>query len=132
MPYFLKIAVLSPIFLTKRLSTTALTTYSVFCFSSTVVTGIKIVGGTGEDLLDSDFGIFVKRVIPGGLASESGEKFCSSLFVHQGRIQDFHLGGAQKIICANAHYEREIRNPFRQGSRARLRALEALGVFNAL
>ena len=38
-------------------------------------------------------------------------------------------GGAQKITCANAHYEREIRSPFRQGSRARLRALEALGFF---
>ena len=25
-------------------------------------------------------------------------------------------GGPQKIICANAHYEREIRSPFRQGS----------------
>ena len=52
----------------------------------------------------------------------------------QGRIQDFNLGGggAQKIICANAHYEREIRSPFWQGSRARLMALEALRVFNAL
>ena len=49
----------------------------------------------------------------------------------QGRIQDFHLGGAQKIICANAYYERKLRSPFRQGSRARLRALEALGFFNA-
>ena len=28
-------------------------------------------------------------------------------------------GGAQKIICANAHYEREIRSSFRQGSRAK-------------
>ena len=37
-------------------------------------------------------------------------------------------GGGQKIICANAHYEREIRSPFRQGSRARLKGLEALGV----
>ena len=36
-------------------------------------------------------------------------------------------GGAQKIMCPHAHYEREIRSPFRQGSRARLRALEALG-----
>ena len=25
----------------------------------------------------------------------------------QGRIQDFHLGGAQKIMCAHAHHERE-------------------------
>ena len=31
----------------------------------------------------------------------------------------FSFRGAQKIICANAHYEREIRSPFRQGSRAR-------------
>ena len=49
----------------------------------------------------------------------------------QGRIQDFHLGGGgggRKRLCANAHYEREIRSPFRQGSRA----LEALGGFNAL
>ena len=46
----------------------------------------------------------------------------------QRRIQDFHLGGggAQMITCADAHYEREIRSPFRQGSR------EALGDFNAL
>ena len=41
-------------------------------------------------------------------------------------------GGAKDYIYANAHYKREIRSPFRQGSRARLRALEALGVFNAL
>ena len=32
-------------------------------------------------------------------------------------------GGAQKIMCAQAHYEGE--SPFRQGSRARLRALQA-------
>ena len=58
---------------------------------------------------------------------------CSlSIEAYQGRIQDFHLRGAQKITCANAHYDREIRSPFRQGSRACLRALEALGVFNAL
>ena len=38
-------------------------------------------------------------------------------------------GGAQKIMCAHAHYERETRSSFRQGSRARLRALEALWVF---
>ncbi|XP_072171195.1 syntaxin-binding protein 4-like [Diadema setosum] len=34
--------------------------------------GIKIVGGNSEDLGDNDYGIFVKRVIPGGLAAESG------------------------------------------------------------
>ena len=37
-------------------------------------------------------------------------------------------GGVQKIMCANAHYEHKTRSPFRQGSRACLRALEALGV----
>ena len=42
-------------------------------------------------------------------------------------------GGTQKIICANTHYEREIRSPVPQESRARLRALEALVFFfNAL
>ena len=48
----------------------------------------------------------------------------------QGRFQDSNLeggGGAQKIIGAHAHYERETRGPFRQGSTARWRALEALG-----
>ena len=47
----------------------------------------------------------------------------------QGRIQDFHLGGGErkKVLCQHAHYERGTH--FRQGSRARLRALEALGVF---
>ena len=38
----------------------------------------------------------------------------------------FRGGGAQKIICANAHYEREIRSPFRQGSRARLMLSSAI------
>ena len=38
-------------------------------------------------------------------------------------------GGAQKIMCPHSHYERETRSPYRQGSRARLRALEALWVF---
>ena len=65
-------------------------------------------------------------------------KVCMTLHVFyrstdedQGRIQDFHLGGAQKIICANAHHEREIRSPFRQGSRARL-TLIPLGYFEDL
>ena len=46
----------------------------------------------------------------------------------QGRIQDFHLAGAQKIICAHAHFESEPRRPLRP----RCKVLEALGVFNAL
>ena len=36
-------------------------------------------------------------------------------------------GGGEKIMCAHAHHEREARSPLRPGSRARLRALEALG-----
>ena len=41
----------------------------------------------------------------------------SRLWPHpkQGRIQEFHLGGAQKIICANAQYEREILSAGIQG-----------------
>ena len=30
-------------------------------------------------------------------------------------------------MCAHAHHERDAQSPLRQGSRARLRALEALG-----
>ena len=41
-------------------------------------------------------------------------------------------GGAQEIMSANAHYERKTRSAFRQGSRARLRALEAPWLFYAL
>ena len=41
-------------------------------------------------------------------------------------------GGAKKNMCANAYHEREARSPLRSGSRARLRALEALGGFDAL
>ena len=50
----------------------------------------------------------------------------------QGRIQDFHLGEEQQIMCAHAHHERKARSPLRPGSRTRLRALEALGTFDAL
>ena len=42
-------------------------------------------------------------------------------------------GGAKAYKCAlHAHHEREARSPLRPGSRARLKALEALGVFDAL
>ena len=44
----------------------------------------------------------------------------------------FSFRGAQKIMCTNAHNEPETRSPFWQGFRARLKALEALGFFNAL
>ena len=37
--------------------------------------------------------------------------------------------GAQKIICPQAQYERGTELSFGRGSRARLRALEALGLF---
>ena len=46
---------------------------------------------------------------------------------YRGGSRIFMGGGRAK--CANAHYERETRSPFRHGSRAGLRALEALGVF---
>ena len=49
------------------------------------------------------------------------------IFLLQGRIQDFHLRGAQKIMCADTHHKHEARSPLRSGSRTRLRALEALG-----
>ena len=35
-------------------------------------------------------------------------------------------------MCMHTHHEREELSPLRPGSRARLRALEALGVFDAL
>ena len=35
-------------------------------------------------------------------------------------------------MCMHAHPKREARSPLRPGSRAHLRALEALGVFDAL
>ena len=46
----------------------------------------------------------------------------------QGRIQDFHLGGAQKIMCQHAHYERRTELTFGRGP-GPARALEALGLF---
>ena len=37
-------------------------------------------------------------------------------FIHfQGRIQDFQLGGAQKIMCPHAHYERKTEPTFGMG-----------------
>ena len=39
---------------------------------------------------------------------------------------------AQNIMYTHAHHEREARSPLRLGSRTRVRALEALGVFDAL
>ena len=33
----------------------------------------------------------------------------------QGRIQDFHLGGAQKIMCPHAHYEGKTELTFGRG-----------------
>ena len=51
---------------------------------------------------------------------------------NQGGSRIFIFGGAQKIVCVHAHHEHEARCPLRQGSRARLRSLEALSVFDAL
>ena len=52
----------------------------------------------------------------------------------QGRIQDFHGGGggAKDYLRARILPEHEPRSPLRPGPMARLRALETLGVFNAL
>ena len=48
----------------------------------------------------------------------------------QGRIQEFHLGGGGAKGFVPARTLRAWnRTHFRQGSRARLRALEALGLF---
>ena len=52
--------------------------------------------------------------------------------IYRGRSRIFIWGGGgglQKIICAHAHHEHEPRSPLWPGSRARLRALEALGFF---
>ena len=60
---------------------------------------------------------------------------------YQGRIQDFYFvlyffiywgGGGAKDYVRDAQHEREARSPLRPGSRARLRALEALEIFGAL
>ena len=42
-------------------------------------------------------------------------------------LQDFHLEGAQKIMCPHAHYEHGTELTFGRGPR--LRDLEALGLF---
>ena len=42
------------------------------------------------------------------------------------------MGGGQKIMCTHTYQECEARSPVGLGCRARLRALEALGVFYAL
>ena len=44
----------------------------------------------------------------------------------------FSFRGVQKNMCGHAHHEREARSPSRPGSRAHLRALEALEDFDAL
>ena len=51
-----------------------------------------------------------------------------------GVVQDFHLEGAQKNVCAHAHYERKVRSAVhvRPGSMAHLRPLATLGFFHAL
>ena len=62
--------------------------------------------------------------------------------IMQERIQDFYFyiyiyifffwGGAQKIMWQHANHKLKAQSPLRPGSRAHLRALEALWVFNAL
>ena len=38
--------------------------------------GIKIVGGKSDEDIHKDYGIFIRRVIPGGLASKEGKLPC--------------------------------------------------------
>ena len=45
----------------------------------------------------------------------------------QGRIQDFHWGGAQKIMCLHAHYEHGTELPF-AGIQGSLKGPEGLGL----
>ena len=68
----------------------------------------------------SQFGRKISRILP-------------ELDTLQGRIQDFHLGGgggARDYVPARAARKLRARNQthFWQGSKARLRALEALGL----
>ena len=46
----------------------------------------------------------------------------------QGRIQDFHLGEGAKDYVPTRTLRARNRTHFRQGSSARIRALEALGL----
>ena len=59
-----------------------------------------------------------------------------SYFQQPGQIQDFPGGGGgggATNDCAHVHHEREARSPFiRPGSRAHVRAMEALRVFNTI
>ena len=49
-------------------------------FKGFIITGLKICGGCSTDGKE-DYGIFVKRVLPGGLAEASG-KFVKSRCSH--------------------------------------------------
>ena len=35
--------------------------------------------------------------------------------IGQGRVQEFHLGGVQKVVCEHAHYERGTELTFGRG-----------------
>ena len=50
--------------------------------------------------------------------SKSIKTFLENFRLNQGRIQDFHLGGgggAQKVMCQHAHYERGTELTFGRG-----------------
>ena len=53
--------------------------------------------------------------------------------IYAGADQGFSFRGAQKIMCVHSHHERSPKSLIiRPGSMTRLRALEALRVFDAL
>lgn len=43
-----------------------------YSFSISLSTGIKVIGGVKE-LTGEEFGVYVKRILPGGLASTDGK-----------------------------------------------------------
>lgn len=43
-----------------------------YSFSISISTGIKVIGGVKE-LTGEEFGVYVKRILPGGLASTDGK-----------------------------------------------------------
>ena len=79
----------------------------LFCISHIIMEGIYWSGWTSDADVRTDF--------RGGYRIVMGEG-----------------GGGGEIMRAHAHHEARSPNPLRQGSRARLRALEALNGFDAL
>ena len=49
------------------------------------------------------------------IMTEFQSKLKLSVYILQGRIQDFHLGGVRKIMCPHIHYERTTELTFGRG-----------------